>query len=150
MEQFSWAVTLLVFLPQVLLVITLTIRLSSNQYRHGFALAVTIIYIPFLIMMRQYLPVGAHTVISLIAVPMLIAIVLKQTYRYVLFWFVIISSAVLMMEILTFVAIGRTLQEIQSLRGRVLYALPANFVLFALFFILFYNDWRKGKSLRRQ
>ena len=150
MEQFSWTVILLAILPQVFLANSLTIRFASSGYRHWLSMAIAIIYIPLLIMMRRYLPLGSHTVISLVTVPLLIAIPLKQAYRRVLFWFVIIFSSVLVLEILTFLSIGRKLQELQNPWCWVLGAQPSNFVLLTLFIIILYNDWRRGKSLQSQ
>ncbi|EEG78043.1 hypothetical protein [Dethiobacter alkaliphilus] len=145
MQSPVWAHLLFAIIPEITLLVCLTVSLAGITLRVKPAIVTALLYAPILVAVREFFPPGIHTVSAIIIVPALVSFLYRFSYSRALKWFVVAILLLLLSESTVFL-----IAEHFVLPGAVtlstgwhvaLYALPSNLMLLAFVLILQKTTW---------
>lgn len=98
MEHYSWVFLLFAAIPEVFLTVSFSTVLVGCRFRPRPALGIAVFYSPLLLLLRTIFPLGMHTVISLVIMPLIISRLYKISYKKAFVPFSITISLLIMLE----------------------------------------------------
>ncbi|MCW3489328.1 hypothetical protein [Dethiobacter alkaliphilus] len=145
MQSPVWAHLLFAILPEIALLVCLTVSLAGITLRVKPAIVTAMLYAPFLLAVREFFPPGIHTVSAIIIVPALISFLYRFSYSRALKWFIAAILILILCESAVCLVAGQVFQNGGGpfITGWhvALYALPSNLFLFALVLVIQKTTW---------